>query len=62
MLKYQNPQLTKYQKGAVMKHTTSFLLMGIDSLSTITLLDTLAKQYAIILESKDFFIKGDEDG
>ncbi len=57
MLKYQNPQLTKYQKGTVMKHTTSFLLMGIDSLGTITLLDTLAKQHAIVLESKDFFIK-----
>lgn len=40
-----------------MKHTCSFLLIGIDSMSAITLLGSLAQKSDVCLESSGFFIK-----
>lgn len=40
-----------------MKHTISFLIIGIDSASVITLLHTLAHKNAVNLESQGFFVK-----
>ena len=40
-----------------MKHTLSFLLIGIDSLSAITLLSSLAQKNDVLLESSSLFVR-----
>ncbi|WP_394951508.1 CinA family protein [uncultured Helicobacter sp.] len=40
-----------------MKHTISFLLIGIDSVSAITLLQSFTQKSGISLESQGFFVK-----